>query len=137
MHPAIVTHDEFYQANEVVRRLKKAEYRITNVYPLKGKARCGNCKRVLSYVENGPEPTLFCRKSRLTGKHSGCCKASYSLRRINTLTSKGLFSRVDLGFAPRDTSATCDTLDLTLNCVFDKPYDFYVEANVVGATFVE
>lgn len=53
---------------------------------------------------------------------------------INTLTSKGLFSRVDLGFAPRDTSATCDTLDLTLNCVFDKPYDFYVEANVVGKT---
>ena len=53
---------------------------------------------------------------------------------INTLTSKGLFSRGDLGFAPRDTSATCDTLDLTLNCVFDKPYDFYVEANVVGKT---
>ena len=53
---------------------------------------------------------------------------------INTLTSKGLFSRVDLGFAPRDTSAACDTLDLTLNCVFDKPYDFYVEANVVGKT---
>ena len=53
---------------------------------------------------------------------------------INTLTSKGLFSRVDLGFAPRDTSATCATLDLTLNCVFDKPYDFYVEANVVGKT---
>lgn len=53
---------------------------------------------------------------------------------INTLTSKGLFSRVDLGFAPRDTSATCDTLDLTLNCVFDKPYDFSIEANVVGKT---
>ena len=53
---------------------------------------------------------------------------------INTLTSKGLFSRVDLGFAPRDTSAACDTLDLTLNCVFDKPYDFSIEANVVGKT---
>lgn len=90
MHPAIVTHDEFYQANEVVRRIKKAEYRITNVYPLKGKVRCGNCKRVLSYVENGPEPTLFCRKSRLTGKHSVCCKASYSLRRIDTVVMKYL-----------------------------------------------
>lgn len=53
---------------------------------------------------------------------------------INTLTSKGLFSRVDLGFAPRDTSAACDTLDITLNCVFDKPYDAYVEANLVGKT---
>lgn len=53
---------------------------------------------------------------------------------VNTLTSKGLFSRVDLNFAPRDTSAACDTLDLTLNCVFDKPYDAYVEANIVGKT---
>lgn len=90
MHPAIVTHDEFYQANEVMRKLQKADYRISNAYPLKGKVRCGNCKRVLSYVENGPEPTLFCRKSRLVGKHSGCCKASYSLRRIDTVVMKHL-----------------------------------------------
>ena len=40
---------------------------------------------------------------------------------INALTAKGLFSRIDLSFAPRDTSAACDTLDMTLNCVFDKP----------------
>ena len=53
---------------------------------------------------------------------------------INALTAKGLFSRIDLSFAPRDTSAACDTLDMTLNCVFDKPYDFYVEANLVGKT---
>lgn len=53
---------------------------------------------------------------------------------INTLTAKGLFSRIDLSFAPRDTSALCDTLDMTLDCVFDKPYDVYVEANLVGKT---
>ena len=53
---------------------------------------------------------------------------------INTLTSKGLFSRVDLGFAPRDTSESCNVLDITLNCVFDKPYDIYFEGNLVGKT---
>lgn len=53
---------------------------------------------------------------------------------INTLTAKGLFSRVDLSFAPRDTFKTCDTLDITLNCVFDKPYDVYLEGNLVGKT---
>ena len=53
---------------------------------------------------------------------------------LNTLTSKGLFSRVDLTFQPRDTTAACDTLDMTLNCVFDKPYDFYIETNMVGKT---
>lgn len=53
---------------------------------------------------------------------------------VNTLTAKGLFSRVDLAFAPRDTTPECDTLDLTLNCVFDKPYDVYLEGNIVGKT---
>ena len=56
------------------------------------------------------------------------------MQTINTLTSKGLFSRVDLGFAPRDTSEACNVLDLTLNCVFDKPYDVYLEGNLVGKT---
>lgn len=61
---------------------------------------------------------------------------SYSdyLRSLNTLTGKGLFSRVDLNLTPRDSSETCDTLDMTLGCVFDKPYDVSLEANLVGKT---
>jgi outer membrane protein assembly factor BamA len=50
------------------------------------------------------------------------------------LSSNGIFSMVDFSFTPRDSSALCDTLDLTLNCVFDKPYDFYVETNMKGKT---
>lgn len=52
----------------------------------------------------------------------------------NKITGTGVFSSVDFQFTPRDTSALCDTLDLTLNCVFDKPYDFYVETNFKGKT---
>jgi hypothetical protein len=37
-------------------------------------------------------------------------------------------------FTPRDTTAACDTLDLTLNCTFDKPWDFYVETNFNART---
>ena len=51
----------------------------------------------------------------------------------NKLSTNGLFSMVDFNFTPRD-SATCDSLDLNLNCVFDKPYDFYVETNLKGKT---
>lgn len=50
------------------------------------------------------------------------------------VASTGLFSMVNFNFTPRDTTAACDTLDLTLSCVFDKPYDFYVEANATGKT---
>lgn len=50
-----------------------------------------------------------------------------SLQKIN---ASGVFSSVDFQFTPRDY----DTLDLVLNCTFDKPYDFYVETNVINRT---
>ena len=49
-----------------------------------------------------------------------------SVAKINAM---GLFSMTDFTFTPRDTTAACDTLDLTLNCVFDKPWDHYIEGN--------
>ncbi len=53
---------------------------------------------------------------------------------LANITSTGLFSVVDFTFTPRDTTSLNDTLDLRLNAVLDKPYDFYVEGNVVGKT---
>ncbi len=63
-----------------------------------------------------------------------------SVAKINAM---GLFSMTDFTFTPRDTSFTsnlspltprADTLDLTLNCVFDKPWDFYIETNFNART---
>lgn len=56
------------------------------------------------------------------------------LESVSKLNAMGLFSMLDFQFTPRDTTATCDTLDLTLNCTFDKPYDFYVETNFNART---
>ena len=50
-----------------------------------------------------------------------------SMQKIN---ASGVFSSVDFQFTPRDR----DTLDLLLNCTFDKPYDFYIETNVINRT---
>ncbi len=50
------------------------------------------------------------------------------------LTSTGIFSMLDFHFSPRDTTGLNDTLDLTLNCVLDKPYDFYIEGKMSGKT---
>lgn len=52
----------------------------------------------------------------------------------NNLASTGLFSLVDFNFTPRDTTGLSDTLDLHLNLMLDKPYDFYVQGNVTGKT---
>lgn len=58
----------------------------------------------------------------------------------NAISGDGLFSMVDFKFTPRAANPSSanpqpsDTLDLTLSCVFDKPYDFYIESNVTGKT---
>ena len=53
---------------------------------------------------------------------------------VSRLNSMGLFSMTDFSFTPRDTTAACDTLDLQLTCVLDKPYDFYIETNFKNRT---
>ena len=85
---------------------------------------------------NGKKPPLRMRVLMKDMKLRPRRPFSYSdyLESVSKLSSNGLFSLVDFNFTPRDSSATCDTLDLNLNCVFDKPYDFYVEGNLKGKT---
>lgn len=56
------------------------------------------------------------------------------LESSNKINGSGQFSAVEFGFVPRDTTAACDTLDLNLTCIFNKPYDFYIETNFNGRT---
>ena len=53
---------------------------------------------------------------------------------LNKLNATGLYSSTDFKFTPRDSSANCDTLDLVLNCTFERPYDFYIETNFTHRT---
>lgn len=50
------------------------------------------------------------------------------------LNSSGLFSATSFTFTPRDTTDTCNVLDMAVDCIFDKPYDLYVEAYGKGKT---
>ena len=49
----------------------------------------------------------------------------------NKINATGVFSSTDFQFKPRPET---DTLDLRLTCTFEKPYDFYIEANAIGRT---
>ena len=53
------------------------------------------------------------------------------LESSSNINASGVFSSTDFMFTPRPGT---DTLDLSLNCVFDKPYDFYVETIINGRT---
>ena len=49
---------------------------------------------------------------------------------VSKLNATGVFTSVDFQFTPRDN----DSLDLRVNCTFDKPYDFYSETLINGRT---
>lgn len=48
------------------------------------------------------------------------------------LAGMGVFSNVQMTYVPRDTSATCDTLDVNIFAILDKPWDSEFEAKVTN-----
>ena len=90
-------------------------------------------RRYLTIHFNGKKspimPRVVLRNLRLRPRQEFSYeKYQESASKIN---ATGVFSSTDFQFTPRTDS---DTLDLRLNCTFDKPYDFYIEGNVIGRT---
>jgi len=63
-----------------------------------------------------------------------CYSYDRYIETASKINAMGLFSSTNFTFTPRDTTALCDTLDLTLACTFDRPWDFYVETNFNSRT---
>lgn len=53
---------------------------------------------------------------------------------LSRLTANENFSAVDFRFTPRDSTLSCDTLDMAIDCVFNKPYDISIEGKFTGKT---
>ena len=89
------------------------------------------CFRDLSIFFSGDKPPI--RPSAILRDLKLRPMQMFSQERLDesssTLNSLGLFSSSTFSFSKRDTTATQDTLDMTLSCVLDKPYDGTIEAN--------
>ncbi len=87
--------------------------------------------RNLSVYYSGKKPPIRLRTLLRDIKLRRGKQFSYDeyMESSGVINSLGLFSLSDFTFTPRDTTSTCDTLDMRLNCVFDKPYDGSIEAN--------
>ncbi len=87
--------------------------------------------RKLTLAFNGKKPPirakLLLRHLRLFPKQMYSYNAY--LESADRLSSSGQYSSVQFAFTPRDTTSSCDTLDMNVNCVLNKPYEFYVETN--------
>ena len=90
-------------------------------------------RRFLKIFYNGKKPPL--RPRVLLRNMKLRPRKAYSnddyLASLQNLNATGMFSSTDFVFTPRLNS---DTIDLDINCVFDKPYDFYVETNLINRT---
>lgn len=53
---------------------------------------------------------------------------------VSRLSANETFSMIDIHFTPRDTTSECRLLDMTVDCLFDKPYDLSIEGNLTGKT---
>ena len=56
----------------------------------------------------------------------------YRLHEISQqkLSGMGIYSRLKVTYAPKDTTETCDTLNVFINAMLDKPYDAEFEGKV-------
>lgn len=88
-------------------------------------------RRNITIIHGGKRSPIRARAIRkdLTLRKGNLFRQSDLTESSSVLNSLGMFTVSNFTFAPRDTTADCDTLDMILNCVLDKPYDASIEAN--------
>ncbi len=92
--------------------------------------------RDLTIHFNGKRPLMSPRVvlgSLRLRPHSAFSETAYE-ESLKRLTANENFSSIDFVFTPRDTTATCDTLDMAIHCMFSKPWDISIEGKVTGKT---
>ena len=74
----------------------------------------------------------FVRNAQMRASNRTRLYSQYRQEQIQEkLSQLGIFSYMDIQYAPKDTTAVCDTLDITMQATFAKPLDAELELNVV------
>ena len=75
----------------------------------------------------------FVRNAQMRASNRTRLYSQYRQEQVQEkLSQLGIFSYLDLQYAPKDTTAVCDTLNVTMRyCTFAKPLDAELELNVV------
>ena len=85
VNPAIVTKEEYEKANQVIRSQQKEAFVVPTTHILKGKVRCGNCRRSLAYLITGNRECYYCDHGREAHKYSKCCKDDYPVKQVESV----------------------------------------------------
>ena len=89
-HAAIVTRDEYYQAQKAIRNVTPIQYKVGDDFVLKGKICCGNCNRQLRHERQYGEMVFYCGYKRSAGKFSKCYGGYYREYSVNAKVARAI-----------------------------------------------
>lgn len=89
-HEAIVTKDEYYQAQKAIRNVTPIQYKVDDDFALKGKICCGNCNRQLRHERQYGEMVFYCGYKRSAGKFSKCYGGYYREYSVNAKVARAI-----------------------------------------------
>ena len=95
-HEAIVSREEFEKAQLVIRNNGHRVVMGSVDFPLKGKIRCGNCRRVLGYDYKQASPIFWCREGMELIGQTQCSSEIYQASDIENTVFQALKKELSL-----------------------------------------
>ena len=94
-HKAIISYEEFEQAQGITRTGKEMGFRKDSGFSLRGKIRCGNCGLNMKY-RNGKNPVVFCQHKEAAGTKSTCKRIKYPATEIEKVVLDALKKEIEI-----------------------------------------
>ena len=120
--PAVVKR-RWYMGNTYIHIMKPDKDSVMNTFHLNG----------MSFIYNGDKIPLrpIVWMQNIAHRPKALYRQTDQDKTQELLSSLGVFSQLNINYVPRDTSGTCDTLDLHISATMDKPFTSDLEMNVV------
>ena len=122
-HPAIVTEEEWKEAQSAIRCISRHSLPKKTGFILEGKVKCGNCGLNMSYQDKGT-PRLCCAHKRKAGRHSSCDGTIYDAKQIEAV----------VGYALRSKISIFQSLNLSLKEETENHKESYVSVNELSVS---
>lgn len=96
VNEAIVSLEEYEEAQCVIRSRAKPDFIMDKQYVLKGHIRCGNCRCCLDFSDECMEEYYSCKRSISIGDQSECCKEKYMVKQVDHIVYQALKKHIVL-----------------------------------------
>ena len=95
-HEAIVSREEFEKAQLVIKSNSHKVLMGSVDFPLKGKVRCGNCRRVMAHNFKQVVPTFWCREGLELVGQTRCTSEIFQVSDIESAVFQALKKELSL-----------------------------------------